>query len=192
MASARGRTAERRPVTVDNDDFSQKLRRIDRAMADVEFLLDGERLEAARALVSAILDVHHDALEELFEAASGSAGDALVALACRPRIAWMLGLHGVNPDPLEGRAREALRAARSAPGSGGRAEIVRVEGERVSVRVIDGSEDGRRLLARAVERAMAELAPEAELAFEGLAPEPSEPGLFAVTRVVRRREVPPP
>ena len=178
---------------MDGDDFSQKLRRINRAIANVEFLLDGERLEAARALVGAILDVHHDALEELFEAAaSGSAGDALVALACRPRIAWLLGLHGVNPDPLEGRAQEALRAARAVPGSGGRAEIVRVEGERVSVRVIGGSEDGRRLLASAVERTMAELAPEAELAFEGLAPEPNEPELFADERLLRLGEVPPP
>ena len=70
--------------------------------------------------------------------------------------------------------------------------IVRVEGERVSVRVIGGSEDGRRLLASAVERTMAELAPEAELAFEGLAPEPNEPELFADERLLRLGEVPPP
>jgi hypothetical protein len=172
------------------DDFSEKLKRIDHAMAAVERLLEGERLEATRTLVSAILDVHHDALEELFAAASGSAGDALAGLACRPRIAWLLGLHGVNPDPLEDRVREALRVARSVPGTGGRAEVVRVEGELVSVRVMGGNADGRRLLARAVERSMAELAPEAELAFEGVA-EPQQ-DLFAVERLVRRREVPPP
>ncbi|HVR21272.1 MAG TPA: hypothetical protein VMS65_16275 [Polyangiaceae bacterium] len=114
-------------MNVDSDDFSQKLRRIDRAMADVEFLLDGERLEAARALVSAILDVHHDALEELFEAASGSAGDALVALACRPRIAWLLGLHGVKPDPLEGRAREAELAFELLAPKPGEPELFAVE-----------------------------------------------------------------
>jgi hypothetical protein len=169
-----------------DDDFSKKLARVDRAVADVERVLDGERLEAARALVSAVLDVHKDALEELVHALETS-GDGFVALACRPRIAWLLGLHGINPDPLEGRAREALRAARAVPGTAGRAEILAVEGERVSVRVLGGSHDGRRVLARAVERAMAELAPEAELAIEGVA-EPREPDLYSVERLVRRRE----
>ncbi|HEX6273538.1 MAG TPA: hypothetical protein VFZ53_10865 [Polyangiaceae bacterium] len=169
------------------DDFSKKLARIDRAVATVERLVEGEGLEAARALVSAVLDVHKDALEELVRAMEGS-DEGFVALACRPRIAWLLGLHGINPDPLEGRAREALRAARAVPGTAGRAEIVEVDGERVSVRVLGGSDDGRRVLARAVERAMAELAPEAELAIEGVGAEPREPELFPAERLVRHRE----
>jgi hypothetical protein len=168
-------------------DFPKKLERVERAVTSVERLLDGAGLDAARELVAAVLDVHRDALEELVEAAGGPSGESLVAVACRPRVAWLLGLHGINPDPLEGRAREALRAARAVPG-GGRAEIVRVDGERVTVRVMDGSEDGRRLLARAVERAMAELAPEAEVQFEGLLPEPREPALLPAERLVRRGE----
>jgi hypothetical protein len=170
-----------------DDDFSRKLARVDRAVAEVERLVSGQGLEASRKLVSAVLDVHKDALEELVRALETSS-DGFAALACRPRIVWLLGLHGINPDPLEGRAREALRAARALPGTAGRAEIVAVDGERVSVRVLGGSDDARRVLARAVERAMAELAPEAELAIEGAGPEAREPELFSADRLVRRRE----
>lgn len=168
-----------------HDDFPQKLERVERAVAEVERLARGEVLEATRTLVRALLDVHKDALHELFTAGEGPS-DALVALACRPRIAWLLGLHGINPDPLEGRAREAVRTARSVAPPGARAEIVSIEEEAVKVRVLGAAEDSRRLLARAVERSMAELAPEAEVTFEGVAAEPRDSDLVAPERLVRR------
>jgi hypothetical protein len=174
-------------VTVKDDAFANKLQRVERAMASAERLLDAAGLEVARELVTAILDVHHDALEDLIEAVEGATGEAVVTIACRPRVAWLLGLHGINPDPLEGRAHEALRAASVAPGDDGRAEIVRVEGERVSVRVLGTTEAGRRRLTDSVERQMAALAPEAELVFEGLPSEPNVAPLYEAARLVRRR-----
>jgi hypothetical protein len=119
-----------------HDDFPQKLERVERAVAEVERLARGEVLEATRTLVRAILDVHKDALRELFTADESATNEALAALACRPRIAWLLGLHGINPDPLEGRAREAVRTARSVAPPGARAEVVSVEDEAVKVRVL--------------------------------------------------------
>jgi hypothetical protein len=168
------------------DSFAQKLGRVERAVGEVERLLQGEGLEAARALVTAVLEVHREALEELVLAAGGPE-KLTAALEGRPKVAWLFGLHGMSPSPLEGRAHEALRAAHAVPASTARAELVNVAGDRVTVRVAGGIEDARRLLARAVERTMAELAPEAEVVIEGVG-SPEAPELFSAERLVRRRE----
>jgi hypothetical protein len=67
-----------------------------------------------------------------------------------------------------------------APENGTRAEIVSVEGEVVTVRVSGENEDERRLLAGAIEHALTEIAPEANVVFEGADAPPLDSGLFAL------------
>jgi hypothetical protein len=168
------------PPVMGDDRFSSNLARVEQAVKDVERLLKGEGLEAARALVSALLEVHREALEELFQASSGPRTEACRRVISRPKVAWLLGLHGVNPEPLDWRARLALDATSTAPENDARAEIVSVDGEVVTVRVFGENEDERRLLAGAVERALMEIAPEANLVFEGAEPPPLDSGHFTL------------
>ena len=80
-------------------------------------------------------------------------------------------------------SRELLHAVSA------RAELVAVDGERVRVRIEGGGEESRRLLARAVERALAELAPEASITIDGVTLARRESQPFALGRLVPRREV---
>jgi hypothetical protein len=166
-------------VKVD-DRFSSNLARVEQAVKDVERLLKGEGLEAARTLVSALLEVHREALEELFQPSNEPRTEACRRILCRPKVAWLLGLHGVNPEPLAGRARVALDTASVAPETRARAEILAVDKERITVRIVGENEAERRELAGVVERALSEVAPEANVVFEGAEPPPLDSGLFAL------------
>lgn len=168
------------PSVMRHDRFSSNLARVEQAVKDVERLLRGEGLEAARALVSALLEVHREALEDLFHASESQRTEACRKILCRPKVAWLLGLHGVNPEPLAGRAREALDATLVAPENGASAELVSVEGEVITVRVSGENEDERRLLAGAIEHSLTEIAPEANVVFEGADPPPLDSGLFSL------------
>jgi hypothetical protein len=168
------------PSVKGDDLFSSSLTRVEQAVKDVERLLKGEGLEAARTLVSALLEVHREALEELFQPSNEPRTEAYRRILCRPKVAWLLGLHGVNPEPLAGRARVALDAASVAPETRARAEIVTVDDEKVVVRIVGDSEGERRELAGVVERALSEVAPEATIVFEGAEPPPLDSGLFSL------------
>jgi hypothetical protein len=166
------------PSVKGDDRFSSNLARVEQAVKDVERLLKGEGLEAARSLVAALLEVHREALEDLFQPSNEPRTEACRRILCRPKVAWLLGLHGVNPEPLAGRARVALDAASVAPETRARAEILSVDDERITVRVVGENEDERRELAGVVERALSEVAPEANVVFEGAEPTPLDSGLF--------------
>lgn len=169
-------------------DFARKLARVERAVGEVERLVSGAGLDASRELLHAVLDVHRDAVQELVQAL-GAADGMLPPSLGRPKVAWLLGLHGINPDPLEFRVEDVLRATSAALSVSARAELVAVDGERVRVRIEGGGEESRRLLARAVERALAELAPEASITIDGVTLARRESELFALERLVPRREV---
>jgi hypothetical protein len=175
------------------DPFDQKLHELEHSVAEVERRLTGDGLEAARALVSAVLAVHRDALEDFVEASCGADPARLASLANRPKIAWLLGLHGLNREPLAERAEAALRLAADVV-KGANAEVVAVEGERVKVRVRAGAAEASVLLERAIERAMLGVAPEAALEFESESPRaaPRAPELLPAEQLVRRRTVPSP
>ena len=72
------------------------------------------------------------------------------------------------------------RTASVAPETRARAEILTVTDEKVTVRIVGEDEDERRELAGLVERALAEVAPEANVVFEGTDPPPLDSGLFAL------------
>jgi hypothetical protein len=175
-----------------SDAFEKKLAELEQKVADVERRLSGDDLDAARSLVRTLLDVHRDALEELLAAPGASEALLRGELARRRKVSWLFGLHGLNPRALSERASEALGLAVASLASSASAELVAVAGERVDVRIRGGAAEARTLLARAVERAMLGLAPEAELALDVEPEAPAAPVLLAPERLVRRRAEPLP
>jgi Fe-S cluster biogenesis protein NfuA len=122
--------------------FQGRLERLEALLRQVERLADPAAKSCARELVQAVLDLHMEALERLFDriSASGERAAGLLDDCARDEvIAGLLLLHGLHPHSVEDRVRQALEQARPYLRShGGNVELLEVQGEVVRLR-LEGS-----------------------------------------------------
>ncbi|HMJ10141.1 MAG TPA: hypothetical protein VK524_01985 [Polyangiaceae bacterium] len=166
------------------DDFNEQVARLQQALEHVERTLEGPALEASRSLMRAVLDVHRRALADWL--ALDARGVPPVA-SLPASVVWLLAIHDLNPEPFEARVRGALQDALSALPNAA-AELSRIEGERVWVRLDEGPAQALGVLARAITASVLRVAPECVLEFEGLPEIAEQPHLLPVASLVRRRE----
>ncbi len=143
-------------------DFAAGMARIEELLARTEQSCAPESLPVVRELVRALLEVHRVGLGELLAAledGNPSHGEALRAAASREAVAGLLLMHDLHPDALAKRVERALREANDAGAGAAVAELVQLEGRDVRVR-ISGKPAAAQLLARVVERALCERAPD--------------------------------
>jgi hypothetical protein len=95
------------------ESFASKVSELESALALVESSLRGAELARVRALVSALLEVHRLALQDVRRVV----GDAELgrAAAAEPSVAWVLACHDIDASVLE-------RAVSSAEAKQARAE----------------------------------------------------------------------
>ena len=108
----------------------------------------------SKELLQAVMELHAAGLGRLIDLtrASGAPGEALLERFARdPKVRTLLLLHDLHPWDATKRVREALRAHE------GKVEILRVDDASAHVRV-----DGPTSLARTVEDALREAAPDVE------------------------------
>jgi Fe-S cluster biogenesis protein NfuA len=102
---------------LDGRHFQAGLQRLEGLVRGVERLGNPEAQAHARALVSALLELHGTALGRLLDhlAAAGEAGRAVLDACARDEaVGGLLLLHGLHPLPLEARVRQALDDVRPA------------------------------------------------------------------------------
>ena len=144
-------------------EFAEGMSRLEGLIAEVERSCPAESLPLVRELVRALLDVHESGLRELLGALADEERASLVAR--RPVVASLLLMHGLHPDELRVRVEGALREANDAAPGHAVAELSRLDGADVFVR-IQGKASAAALLRKAVERAVCERAPDATLVVE--------------------------
>jgi Fe-S cluster biogenesis protein NfuA len=157
------------------------MQRIETLIHEIERFPDANVQAVTRELVQALLDVHGAGLARILEAVAGT-GDAgrpvLDALAGDDLVAGLLLLHGLHPQDLESRVRQALEKVRPLVRShGGEVELLSAEGGAVRVR-LEGCGDQPStalMLRRVIEEAVWERAPDVTaVTVEGVAPQAGE------------------
>jgi Fe-S cluster biogenesis protein NfuA len=154
-------------------ELERRLRRLDALVRELEALPDERARRASAEAVRAPLNVHREALERLLDLAGP---EATARAAGDPEVAGLLLLHGLHPVPLEQRVRRALEGVRpylASHGCGVRVlgvgdDVVRVRLERSR----HGCRSSAATLRLAVERAVADAAPDVAAIEVAEAPEP--------------------
>jgi hypothetical protein len=143
-------------------DFAAGMARLDELLARAEQCCAPESLPVVRELVRTLLEVHRVGLGELLgalEDGNPSLRERLRAAASREAVAGLLLMHDLHPDALPERVERALREASDAGAGAAVAKLVQLDGTDVRVR-ISGKPAAAQLLAKVVERALCERAPD--------------------------------
>lgn len=157
-------------------DWRDSRRRVETLIGALEADSDREEAAAARELVGLILDLHGDGLAAMMAViGTASERDALFAQLVEDEHArGLLLLHGLHPDSVETRVRQAVDRLRAPLGVDGiRVEVQSVIGGEARVRITcrDDATGGPRrwLLPVEIEQAIVAAAPEIErVKYEGL------------------------
>ncbi|HXK20515.1 MAG TPA: hypothetical protein VNG33_22045 [Polyangiaceae bacterium] len=103
------------------ESFASKVGELERALALVESSLGGAELARVRALVTAVLEVHRVALQDVRRVV----GDAELgrAAAAEPSVAWVLACHDIDASVLEravsaAEAKQARNEEQKSPAEG--------------------------------------------------------------------------
>ncbi len=127
----------------------------------IESFPDPAIRETARDLVRELLDFHRAGLSRVMELADGSRE----RLAADPKVAPLLLLHGLHPEPLGSRVEGALEKARPYLHShGGSVEFLGIEEGRVRLRLqgsCSGCPSSGETLRGTLSAAILEAAPDA-------------------------------
>jgi hypothetical protein len=166
--------------------LNEKMERLEALLADVEARSDEPSLGKVRALVRVLMEVHAHGLEELLTELRNNAGGAeSIAKAARnPAVRSLLLMHDLHPESLRDRSSVALRGAHEVAGAHARAHLVRIDGERVVIRIRGETRNAEIALRNAVERLFGEHAPDAVLDLEG--GELVAPGFVPIERLRTR------
>jgi Fe-S cluster biogenesis protein NfuA len=159
--------------------------RIEPLLAELESALAPSEFARVEELVRCVVEIYGEGLTRIpaVLAQEGAAGAALWRrLAGDERIAGLLALHGLHPEPLEERVQRALEKVRPQLGShGGDVHLVSVDERTGDVRLrLDGTCDGcpasSATLQHAVAGAIRAEAPEVgEISVEDSAKTPRTP-----------------
>lgn len=156
--------------------LKEQLARIEHLIGQIEKSNDLQCREAAREVVSDLLELHGEGLARLVGLIreSGPEGDGILArAAAEPALAGLLLLHGIHPQSLEERIGQALESVRPYMQShGGDVELLGIRDGVVRLRLhgnCDGCQASFITMKLNVERAINEAAPEiAGLEVEGM------------------------
>jgi Fe-S cluster biogenesis protein NfuA len=159
----------------EGDDVRQAARRLEELIAALGSHPDPAAREPARELVALVLDLHALGLARLMTlVASAPGAETLMArLTQDDHVRAMLLLHGLHPDEMETRVRQAVERLRPHLGVHGlRLEVTDVRGGIVRLRLM-GVEAAKPsllwTLPGEIETAIVEAAPDAEqVLIEGL------------------------
>ncbi len=128
----------------------------------------------ARDLVSAILEMHREALDRILDEVGATDGPQRARFSSDELISSVLLLHGLHPVPMEQRVMGALEKVRPVLSShGGDVELIDIESGTVRVRLLGactGCPSSEKTLRSVVESAIVEAAPDLrhlELSVEG-------------------------
>jgi Fe-S cluster biogenesis protein NfuA/nitrite reductase/ring-hydroxylating ferredoxin subunit len=165
---------------MDDLDVREQVGRIDALLEQVEGFSDPAERETATELVAALLDLYGEGMSRLVEHVEDA-----TALAEDELISHLLLLHGMHPQPVEVRVREALAEVRPYLEShGGGVELVELSEDRVRLRMqgsCDGCPSSSATLELAIEDAIRKHAPEIEhIDAEESAPAADGPTLIAL------------
>lgn len=156
--------------------LDSSLRRIETLIAALDDIRDPDAREPARELLEQVLDLHALALARMGAAiAAAEGGPALLArLAADDQVRAVLLLHGLHPDAVEVRVRDAVERLRpDLDARGIRVELVKAGAAVARLRVHMGSRVGALsadALRQEIEDAVVGAAPEVEeIVIEGLA-----------------------
>lgn len=89
----------------------ERVQRIESLVRRLEQIEDRESRDIAEQLMQAVLDLHGSGLEKMMDLAfeSGAGGEAIIRrFANDSLVSSLLVLHGLHPDDLETRVRQAL------------------------------------------------------------------------------------
>jgi Fe-S cluster biogenesis protein NfuA len=175
---------------IDPRKFQAQLQRLDGLLQGVERFADPAAVAHTREVVRAVLDLHGAALGRLLEhlRAGGEAGRALLDACARDEVvAGLLLLHGLHPQDLEARVRQALEDVRPYLRShGGNAELAGIADGVVRLRLegsCDGCPSSAVTMQQTIEEAILARAPDAAaVEVEGAAgaPQPAADGAMRV------------
>jgi hypothetical protein len=151
-------------------------------VGEVERFADGRTRETARALVTAVLDLHRAGLARILEVGGESLRQSL---AGDPQASSLLLLHGLHPVPMADRVAQALGRASASLSARGLASEVESRGEswRVKLRWTGPPGNGGAQAAEELAAELARLAPDAAVEIEP-APRPEE-GFVPIERLGR-------
>lgn len=166
---------------------------IERLLEEVEALPDPAARQTATALATALLDLYGEGLARVVEvvAQRDDDGELAAALAGDDLVAHLLLLHGLHPEPVQRRVRQALLEVRPYLEShGGDVELLSVEDGVVRL-ALNGSCKGcpssAATLKLAIEDAIRRVAPDVERVEAEGAVEPRSLLQLGVTPAVARR-----
>src|SRR5436305_8002099 len=129
-----------------DDDFPNRLRRIEALLQTLEASPDRDTREGAREVVRAILDLHRNGLARVLDliAQVGAAGRPLLDRLAEDDLAGsLLLLHGLHPLGLEVRVARAVERLRPRlHAQGGDVELLGVDGGTVRLRLRHGPAAG--------------------------------------------------
>jgi Fe-S cluster biogenesis protein NfuA len=170
---------------------------IEGLLEEVEALPDLAARQTATALASALLDLYGEGLARVVDvvAEHDRDGELAAALSGDELVAHLLLLHGLHPEPVERRVRQALLEVRPYLEShGGDVELLSVEDGVVRL-ALNGSCKGcpssAATLKLAIEDAIRRAAPDVErIVAEGAVDPPSLLQLGVTPAAVRRCELP--
>ncbi len=164
--------------SLDIRDFQARLQRLETLLQQVERWTDLALQAHMREIVQAVIDLHRAGLERMLEHL-----DANVINACAGDevVSGMLLLHGLHPQDLETRVRQALEEVRpSLHGHGGDVELLEVRDGVVRLRLecnCHGCPSSSATMRQTVEEAIIGKAPDVlAVEVEGLVEEPSACG----------------
>lgn len=162
-------------LEAESDDVRQAARRLEELIGALGSHPDPAAREPARELVALVLDLHALGLARLMTVVASTPGsEALMArLVQDDHVRAMLLLHGLHPDDMETRVRQAVERLRPHLGVHGlRLEVTDVRGGVVRLRLAGVEAVKPQLLwtlPAEIESAVVEAAPDAEqVLIEGL------------------------
>jgi Fe-S cluster biogenesis protein NfuA len=171
-------------VGLDDGGARERVARIDELLDRVEALADPGPRDLAIELVQALLDLYGEGLGRVVEhVARHDDGELAAELAADEVVAHLLLVHGLHPQPLEARVRDALDEVRPYLEShGGDVELVAIDDGVARLRLegsCNGCPSSTATLKLAIEDAIHKAAPDVDrIEAEGAVEPAPPPGLL--------------
>ena len=168
-------------MTAQPNALGQCLARLETLIETLDRLDDVNARSVARELLDATLDLHGLALARVMTICNGAEnGDVVLRdLLADEYVAAVTLLHGLHPEDAEARLRNKVAAMRPHWGVRGfRVDVIEVDRTTARVRMVFSNDNSRAIredLAREVEQALTEAAPDLEsIIVEGLDENPRD------------------
>lgn len=173
-------------ASLDDRAARERVARVERLLEDVDAMADPAARDTATELVQALLDLYGEGLGRIVSrVAARDDGELATAFAHDELVSHLLILHGLHPQPLEQRVREALDEVRPyLEQHGGDVELLGIDGGVAQLRLqgtCHGCPSSTATLRSAIEQAIHKTAPDIErIEAEGAVAAASSQGLLQI------------